>query len=527
MLLFDHRYSLEYSYDFGYVEVSTNAGGTWTILKSYTGSQAAWTSVFVDLGAYDDAESVQVRFRLETDYSVVRDGWYVDDVRIISDATALIKLSVSLNASNDTALIQLDVENELKLAQVGYGINWSDPDGLVTHSSSAMTERSTGFAHGIELDTNGDSLTAVLVGIGSNLIDIGTGAVAEHRFTIQNDLSNLGVESARSEPLAGGAGAGLPNVFFSIPFSLDRLSLSDSSGTSVRGSNQQGGSIKIDLLNADIDFDGTVELTDVVSTLDYSIGRATLTDLQILVADTYLDKEINVVDVVRGINIILGRKIGTESASSAPKLNSGQPRNPPEFEKNLDVTLKSNVMRSNTTQAENVVDVVADIPPDVVGLQVSIEYDPSRGRVSNARLLLDDDFKMVENIGASSANFLIYSPSNIALPVDTLTVIGLEFESETPSSLGSPANLFQLTQVLGVDAAGTPVYPGINPMLAIQELLGSSLLDSAQKLQLDRRGNRDGVYNLGDLLALLHRSELLLEDVGPDAWKTPLQGPRR
>ena len=81
--------------------------------------------------------------------------------------------------------------------------------------------------------------------------------------------------------------------------------------------------------------------------------------------------------------------------------------------------------------------------------------------------------------------------------------------------------------MLGVDAAGTPVYPGINPMLAVQELLGSPLLDTAQKLQLDQRGNRDGVYNLGDLLALLHRSGLLLEDVGPDAWKTPLQGPRR
>ena len=524
---FDHRYVIESGWDYGYVDITKDGGTTWTQLAVYSGTQTAWTSPSFDIGDYDNETSVQVRFHFTTDGSVTYDGWYVDDVRVISDVNATMKLSVSLNASNDTALVTVDLENEMKIAGVSYGIKWADGGDLLAHNSSSLTDRSTGFTHSVELNADGDSLNAILVETGGSLISGGTGAIAEHRFVVRDDLSNTGGASATAQAPAGGASAGLPTVFFEVPFSLDRLTVSDSLGNPVFIGDRTGGKIKIDLLSADVDFSGVVDLADVVSTLDHSIGRTPLTDLQVVIADTYLDQEINVVDVVRGINIILGRQIGTGSSLAGPRLTASQEQSPSEPGRNLDVTLRPNA-RSAGTQAENLTDLVADIPPDVVGLQISIEYDPSRGRVSNARLLLnDDEFQMVQNVGPSSANFLIYSLSNTPLPADTLAVIALEFESETANNPGASGSPFQLTQVLGVDAAGIPVYPGINPMLAVQELLGSPLLDTAQKLQLDRLGNRDGVYNLGDLLALLHRSGLLPEDAGPDAWRTPLQGPRR
>jgi hypothetical protein len=75
-----------------------------------------------------------------------------------------------------------------------------------------------------------------------------------------------------------------------------------------------------------------------------------------------------------------------------------------------------------------------------------------------------------------------------------------------------------LTEVLGVDAAGMPVYPeDIDPILAVEELLGAPQLLPPQKLQLDRRGNSDGVYNLGDLLSLIHRAGLFPGDAGQEA----------
>jgi hypothetical protein len=53
---------------------------------------------------------------------------------------------------------------------------------------------------------------------------------------------------------------------------------------------------------------------------------------------------------------------------------------------------------------------------------------------------------------------------------------------------------------------------------AAEELLGTPSLTTAEKQSLDALGNRDGIYNLGDFLALLDRTGLqvsaeLLHDV--------------
>jgi len=48
--------------------------------------------------------------------------------------------------------------------------------------------------------------------------------------------------------------------------------------------------------------------------------------------------------------------------------------------------------------------------------------------------------------------------------------------------------------------------PAVETACATQDLLGTSCLDETRRRFLDLEGNRDGVYNLGDLLALLARS---------------------
>nr|MBC8424916.1 immune inhibitor A [bacterium] len=63
-----------------YAQVSGD-GGAWTNVGTYTGLQSAWTQIEVDLSAYA-GQSVRVRFELDTDYSVIEDGWYIDDVMI-------------------------------------------------------------------------------------------------------------------------------------------------------------------------------------------------------------------------------------------------------------------------------------------------------------------------------------------------------------------------------------------------------------------------------------------------------------
>ena len=79
-LSFWHRYDIEEGWDYGYAQVSGD-GGAWTNVGTYTGLQSAWTQIEVDLSAYA-GQSVRVRFELDTDYSVIEDGWYIDDVMI-------------------------------------------------------------------------------------------------------------------------------------------------------------------------------------------------------------------------------------------------------------------------------------------------------------------------------------------------------------------------------------------------------------------------------------------------------------
>ncbi|HWI60459.1 MAG TPA: PKD domain-containing protein, partial [Symbiobacteriaceae bacterium] len=91
-LRFAHWYSVERNYDFGRVEVSADSGASWTQLAAYTapgggGAPVGWENVTLDLSAYA-GQTVQVRFRLESDGSVNYAGWYVDDVMVAGSATA-------------------------------------------------------------------------------------------------------------------------------------------------------------------------------------------------------------------------------------------------------------------------------------------------------------------------------------------------------------------------------------------------------------------------------------------------------
>ncbi|MDF2628635.1 MAG: bacillopeptidase-like protein [Symbiobacteriaceae bacterium] len=88
-LRFAHWYALERNFDFGRVEVSADAGATWTVLASYTspsgGSPVGWESPTIDLTPYA-GQTIQIRFRLQTDSSVEYAGWYIDDVMVAGSA---------------------------------------------------------------------------------------------------------------------------------------------------------------------------------------------------------------------------------------------------------------------------------------------------------------------------------------------------------------------------------------------------------------------------------------------------------
>jgi hypothetical protein len=85
-LTFWHRYLLEDTFDFGYVELSTNGGTTWNNITpggSYSSTVSTpFTLVTIDLTPYNSSSQVVIRFRLQTDSSFNYDGWYIDDIVI-------------------------------------------------------------------------------------------------------------------------------------------------------------------------------------------------------------------------------------------------------------------------------------------------------------------------------------------------------------------------------------------------------------------------------------------------------------
>jgi subtilisin family serine protease len=83
-LVINTGYDLESGYDFGYVEISTDAGVTWLQVDRYTGV-VAWSQKSYDLAPLlNGATSFRLRFRMTTDSSIVRDGWKIDDVAVFA-----------------------------------------------------------------------------------------------------------------------------------------------------------------------------------------------------------------------------------------------------------------------------------------------------------------------------------------------------------------------------------------------------------------------------------------------------------
>jgi hypothetical protein len=110
-LTFDTLYDIEETWDYGFVQVSTDGGNNWTSLANastrsdtdpsahptivanvpgFTGSNVGWTTESFDLSAYA-GQDILIAFRYVTDWFTLRPGWFVDNVyvdgELISDGS--------------------------------------------------------------------------------------------------------------------------------------------------------------------------------------------------------------------------------------------------------------------------------------------------------------------------------------------------------------------------------------------------------------------------------------------------------
>ncbi|WP_432339501.1 S8 family serine peptidase [Bacillus tequilensis] len=85
-LQFKSWHNLEDDFDYGYVFVLPEGEKNWEQAGVYNGKTSSWTDEEIDLTAYK-GQNIQVMFNLQSDESIEKEGWYIDDV-VLSDKSA-------------------------------------------------------------------------------------------------------------------------------------------------------------------------------------------------------------------------------------------------------------------------------------------------------------------------------------------------------------------------------------------------------------------------------------------------------
>jgi len=81
------RYDLETNYDYGYIEISID-DRAWQRVAVLNG-RSEWINLYLDLKSYLlNAASFRLRFRIETDSSVSRQGWDIDEIKLLGVASS-------------------------------------------------------------------------------------------------------------------------------------------------------------------------------------------------------------------------------------------------------------------------------------------------------------------------------------------------------------------------------------------------------------------------------------------------------
>ncbi|MGE6258065.1 S8 family serine peptidase [Heyndrickxia sporothermodurans] len=97
-MLFKQWYNMSYFDDLGSVLVSTDQK-TWKSLAEIKSGKKEWHDQFVDLSNYS-GQKVYVAFNLNIEGSVGMEGWYIDDLRLLSSGNFTEELQKTIENSN-------------------------------------------------------------------------------------------------------------------------------------------------------------------------------------------------------------------------------------------------------------------------------------------------------------------------------------------------------------------------------------------------------------------------------------------
>jgi hypothetical protein len=220
-LSFYHYYSIEPPYsiiggytDFGAVEISNDNGATWTELARF----ANWYTFFIEMSQNSWkketflipyaflSDQMKIRFRLVTDYSVTRDGWYIDDVRLDSnwfpetDATLVVRLVEAAAIEFTNGILPKIEDGDIVISQVNgtRGVVAGEP---IVNSGSWASGNAAGVIRLNNLSAAGFPNGPVqVIGKGTNLANV-TGFRARDNYIQVYYGDRIGYGIPNSTPL--------------------------------------------------------------------------------------------------------------------------------------------------------------------------------------------------------------------------------------------------------------------------------------------------------------------------------------
>jgi bacillopeptidase F len=189
-LQFKQWYNLERNYDYGHVFVSTDAVN-WVQKLRVNNLSNGWIDGEVDLSEYA-GQRIYIAFNVTTDGSVVRDGWYLDDVRLADtplaepataklgvekdDSKASLKEPVDANkitmalpkakkAENTSSLMALPMQAQVSIVESGRSVKTNPANGSyeMTHAAGTFTviAEAYGFrplTQTVEIEQDGEAI---------------------------------------------------------------------------------------------------------------------------------------------------------------------------------------------------------------------------------------------------------------------------------------------------------------------------------------------------------------------------------
>ena len=102
---------LERNYDFGHVYISTDAVN-WVQKLRVNNMSNGWIDGEVDLSEYA-GQRIYIAFNVTTDGSVVKDGWYLDDVRLSDTPLSVCHNNIGVVADKEDSSSNIGLKEKV------------------------------------------------------------------------------------------------------------------------------------------------------------------------------------------------------------------------------------------------------------------------------------------------------------------------------------------------------------------------------------------------------------------------------